>query len=949
MIKKHIATLLLFTSIVSSVYGKEYVGKKEAISISETIQFDDVDPNYWASEPIARAGALSIIKGFSNYYRPYENVRHDEAIIMITRGLGLENTVLENAEEIREAYSEDVVEEVWSLGYMVLAEEMEVITGEELSGLLDKEQENAAFKRDDFATREQVFVWLVDYIDKVQKGLLEDPNGYNKIFEYDDWKEIEESNYRKIEKALINNVVAGFDNKIDPKGLITRSEMAQLMKNITERYPSLLSIETIRGGIYNIETIITKDEVKKIVTVVNEKGEYDTLVYIKEKPTVEYDFVVYKDGQAKNMDALEKGDEIDYIIQGDNILYVNSKGITEHKQVGKLLEFKDLDPSKISIRDEDGEVFEYYLADYLHRNGTEIKFGDEFITLDKLPISKNIEITVKGMAIINIEKAKDDVLYEQIRGVVLDNSPDFGYITIMGFDGIEITTKYEKNKITVEKQKYTDIEDEIGYIDEMFPGFEYDERDATIDEVENGDVVYMQIVGGKVSKVSAKTNYKAKYVLVKSISESADGIKILAENEDGSYMNIEIESDTFTTKNNRIFNSRNIELGDYLKLLVNEVVLEPGNVYREVKEVVVDTNNKLIKNLYRGDLAFINALQGEIIIKDVESLSKIGWGEYNNSISFNFEDEEIKYYSNGKRISKDYVEKYFKNYDGVVYIATEQFYDDEKIKKITFRNEREYDLETDNVIYTDGLGNIKLGYKEELINTDEGTIVRRYGRLVDNVNILDTDYAKIVMNGSRAAIIDIFGEASIKNIGIYRGRLKSIEKNRKFTLDSFSSLDGMFWDYSTVDKQFEFDRNTVIYDADAKIVDKDKFIDYTEDSKVKKIYTIAAIGNKAIVLSEGTFTKEGVKGEVYEISGSTIGIKDSYVYVPSIKKWEEVSIKNPTINMEIAKNAIYVKNNKVVDMSEIQKGDKIRIMTDVNYKTKASSDTIKGYIILVEG
>ncbi|MCT4612596.1 MAG: S-layer homology domain-containing protein [Clostridia bacterium] len=944
--KKMLIVLTICLALINSdANAAEYKGRIDGQSIVDTIDFNDVPREYWASEAIIRAGALDMVKGYNNEFRPLDGITNEEALAFIMRGLGYEDRAIELGIEYRNVYPDDSLEKVWSVGYIVLAEEQGIITGENLGDALRLDQENLdanAFARKNIVDRETVAVWLV----KLLGDKLEPVSGYHQIFEFDDWKNIDEDNLMFIEKAVANGIISGDGKSFNPDKLITRAEMAQMLKNIEKYYNEEAKIEKKSGYINRIEDIlseegktrkfyITSDEVEDVITVTKTK-------FAKE------DLVVYRNNRVENSGVIEELESIGYLVDSDGrVLYIFDKGESLSKVMGRMIPTEE---EGILVVERDGNLYEYKLDTNMYRTkdtGKELRFDGNFMKDEALPYYKNVEVIMTGSVVVDIKKGKDEVVDKEIKGVVIDNNPMLSYITIYTEDG-EITKSYERNKVKVEKQEYTDEEDEMGYIDEVFPNFAYDPRDTKVENIEAGDIVYLRMDGDLITNISAKTDYSVKYAKVTNIENKGKTTYIYVTYEDGTNERLTASKGVYVSKGGYKVNLSEILDGDWLKILVNEAVIEEANVIKSVKEIVIDDDNKIIKNIYRGEFSHLNHLQGKVVLKDAEKYTKSSWTDYQNMIEINLSNEVVPVFVDGLKVSLEYAENKLYNFDGYVYVATEKYYDKEIVKKVTFSSEREYTLKTDEVVYADGKGNFKLDYKSTLLTADDSTIVRRYGRMVDNISVKDGDYAKVVMSGDKAALIDIFSKADTSNIDIYRARVKDIETGSRFEVESFSELDDMDWDYSTVDKIFNMDKDIVIYEG-GNVLSRDKFIDYTEDSKVGEIYTIATDGTDTLVISDMPYTKEAVKGEVYKIDGSTIYTKDSYVYRRSISKWQETSIKDTSVFIEIEKNAIIVKDNKIIDISEIDEGDKVRIYTNVNYKTKSDSEDIKGYIVLVEG
>lgn len=936
-LKLIIGIMIMVITITNNINAETYTGRKEALAVRRTIDFEDVLEDYWARETIVRSGALNIVKGFNNEFRPLDNVSNEEAIVFIIRGLGLEQEAIDSTDGYRMVYPDLPIENIWSLGYLNVALEKEMIDGMEYASFIKRENELTVDEvgRKDKVTRETVIKWIIKLIEKEDPEVLNEIDGYNEILRFSDWRDIKEDNLKYIEKAVLNNIVNGSNGRINPDSLITRAEMVALLNNIKDSYYKVAKLEEKTDGIENIES--NTEENEKVTTITMMKDE----IKVKENN----DIVVYKDKKIGGIELLNEDDEVTYIVNEDNeVLYIKAT------KKGSTIEEGYLEPvlndGKISIKEEDN-VKTYDLNEYLYREKDgeyQIAFDNKFIEKDKLPISQRVKIEVRGNVVINITKADDLIINEEINGVVVDFNPLLSYITILNEAG-EVTKNFERNKVIVEKQKHTDLEDEIGYIDEMFPHFEFDERDASINDIEIGDIVYLKLKDNKVTNISAKTNYKIEFVTVRDINETKDGIEIIAVKENKQIEKYDINNDIFISKFNQKKSPSDIVEGDYLKLLINEAFLKEGTIKRTVKEVVIDGNSKHMRNIYRGNISFVIPSQNKLIVNNIERYSKLGWSYYNeaNNLIYN---NETEYYEGDEKVNLDYISKYLSQYDGYVYIGTTNFYNNEIVRKVTFRDEREYDLNKDEIIYSNGKGEFRLKYLEDMLKADDGTIIKRYDRLVDKVNLKPNDFAKVYMNGDKAALIDIQTKASTDAIDIFRGRIKEIETSRYVTFKSFSELENMDWIYSTVDKKMNLGKDVSILSKDG-IIDIDDFVDYGDDSVVDEIFTFAVSGNEIKKITEGKFVEESVKGELYDLESNKVYLKDSKIYRKKTGKWEIISIKDDSIEVDLDENALIIKNDKLVNIDDLELGDKLKVMTDENFKDSPGETT--GYIIYVEG
>jgi hypothetical protein len=329
-------------------------------------------------------------------------------------------------------------------------------------------------------------------------------------------------------------------------------------------------------------------------------------------------------------------------------------------------------------------------------------------------------------------------------------------------------------------------------------------------------------------------------------------------------------------------------------------------------------------------------------------LTKTGWGNYQTLQQFSINNKDIEYYYQGERISLDYAQRYLKRSDGEVYIALENSASGERVKKITFRNGRDELLDPETVLASDGNGSFTTISKSN-IATDSGTIVRRHGRLVDGNGILASDYVKASLNGGlTAAVVDITDAPDTSGIMIARARVLSVDEGKSFKAQSMSVLSGNSWVYTPVQREFTIDYNTLFFNSDG-IVSSDNFIDYTSESVKDKAFNVVYDGSKALRITEAPYAREMVTGTIYNISGDTVSIKDAKYYDRATGKWNTVSNVNSILEINInGNNAIIGKNNSLISVSNLEKGDLLKVMTDELPAKVIPESNINGYIVLVE-
>lgn len=948
-------------TILIDKIDNEYIGIKNCQEKINNLKFSDINNKDWFNEPIVRAGALDIIKGYEKNFNPNNKVTNEEVISFLVRGLGYEKEANKKAQEIKkELELDEKYIDLWNIGCLNVANKLGLIDNDEYSDVLVEDQSNLpndCFKRKGYVSREQVAEWIVKMIMSKNSNLIVPETKQVEVFNLSDYKNISFDKIPYVESVIKNNIMKGdSNNRFNPKANITKAELMQIFKNINTVYYDAMNMKLKSGYIGEVVVVdnkgINSNVVEKKYYIRNELGNVDIIKVISNNIDKKNNrgIIVYKNNLLLDDKSLIKGDYIDYIINSNNeIIYIMVKKIKEEIVDGKIKSVI-LENGMINITDGNCNIKSYKMRDGIYNVTNKTVFiDDEFVNINNMPFSTNIKLHLKGNIVESIEVIGEGKLFNKKRGIVKNIDVFNREITIIGEDGNSLSNRY-KYDVDVEKNQYYNKEDEIGYIDQVFETLKYDSRDSSIDDIELGDIVELIYDSdNEVSKISVDAHYINKYGKVKMIRhKGVYGVEIIIELEDYSIDKIIVDDDVNILKGNKKVQFSEIMAGDDIKFLVKRYILSPGNIQEKVKEIIIKDKEVYITNIYRGTISYFDKYQNKIRVCDCERLVKSEWDDYNEVKSVNML-EDVIWYDENKRVDKEYVDRFLKNYDGKVYIAMIDNYDGEKVYKVTFRNGKEKDLDRDNIDFVDKTGDFKLTYKSDMLKVDDGTIIRRYGRIVNKQNIDIFDYAKVVLNGkNKVAVIDITQEIDNDNLSIFRGRVKSIDGRKSFKVKSYSILKGSEWDYVPVEKIFNIDNNTYIYD-ETGIIKINKFIDYGEDSKVGKIYTIISNGADVRVLLDIPYPVEGLIGEIYNINNNSISLKDVKSYKRSKDIYEDISNSDKTINLNILQNSVIIKNNSIIELDELSVSDRLKVMTYDNPKDKKKTGSdIDGYIIFVE-
>ncbi len=1047
----------VFTDPVENIY----VGRSEGWDIVDNLNFSDVPSSHWAREAVVRTGAYDMVKGYGDKFYPNDSISNQEALAFILRVMGQEEAAQTKAAELKETMPQyNSVVDNWSNGYLSLAQENGLISDVEyLDTIADQNTLGpGSFFKGAPATRERVADWIVKGVKKLNSNAFSTTGtSQQSMYKFSDWDSVDVSYAQSLELLCANGILSGSNGKINPKGNLTRAEMTQILSNLDSIYFESANLEKKTGTVGGIQDAqLSQTGIGSLwrnIYIRNMDGKVDVLQFqLRDSNSPQdkvADTVVYDNGIVGSLTFLLEGDQIEYVVEkkstnssnssnnqdlkdelkdnptepetgsvsgsrssgnsGDvkpKIIFVKKTGGLTRKEVqGKLMEV-DYTNGLVHILDNLGKRFSYPIVNGLYGTDDDgsnyIVMGEKRYADKNLPYGSSVKLALINNTVDDIRYVGDMNLKNEIRGIVVENNTNYGYLTIIDNDGKEVTKNYYNDQIEVERQEYYDMDDEVGYLDQVFQSAVYDPRDTSVANIEVGDIVFIRTFDDDedtIESISASPNYIMKYGRVNNYVNDGSGVnQLMLQYENGQTSWFDVADSVFASKAGKPIEQSEIQAGDWVKVLVNQAIISPGYVMESIKEITVEGTGHEINTIIKGQLGAINNIQNKISVSDSYTLTKKGWSDYKEIRDVSIANNDIQYYYEGKQISLDYAMRFLKHADNDVYIALENNYSGEKVSMVSFRSSRDDVLSADTIVNSDGVGNFNISSRDGTISTDSGTIVRRHGRLVSGQNIMIPDYATVVLNGNnKAAVVDIYDQPDVSGVLIGRGRILSVDEGKSFNLKSTGMLTGTKWIYSPVERSFMIDHNTMYIDQNG-ISTMEKFIEYTTNSVVTKVYNIVSDGTKATHVIDSPYAKDAVRGEVVSVgdaeggdnnngdnnngdnnngdnnngdnnngdnnngdnnngdnnnggtvAGKRIVIKGSTYLKNKAYNWDDVSHTDSSVNVNVPPNSIIVKNNKVVGVSEIEKGDKIRVMTD-NLPNKIEGGmSVNGYIILVEG
>ncbi len=602
----------------------------------------------------------------------------------------------------------------------------------------------------------------------------------------------------------------------------------------------------------------------------------------------------------------------------------------------------------ITLRNSDGLLDEI----------TVVKSSKKPVNNSELPVFKNAKITSsadlkKGDRIQYIAGtedkivryvrvlAKNEVAPEEVEkglyaGIVEENNPQLGYITLYNEDG---TGKTPLALSKLRTYNYADPNDIQVYKNHV---------EAQLDDIEAGDTVFIRVDSNNlVTSISSVENYTVRFG--KIISKKLSSIIVEFDKKQQKTYNIDR---TNVIKDGKLVKYSQLKDGDTVKLLINEA---PNLTI--LKEIMVEGGDKLVSNVYKGTFDDYNSISNTIYLNDPWTFRNGNWiKETNGSKIIELGNGFTAYFDGQTRALKDL--SLLK--DNTVYIASEKDYGNDELAVVaSFIDTTDKEVPYDDKVYITGTNRFVLEKSSVNVTYNPGTIVVKDGRLVQGSSVSADDYAYVMANrdnsGSNstlvAGVVSIEQRPGTEAVQLYRGRISSIDEYKTVTLESYSKLNGTNWDYANTPMTFSLSSNTRITDTDGIVGQGSFTAENTQDTFKGRTVYILGDGTNAVEISTAPFGNFNIQGIVNSTTGGTLAEDGSVVQEPQSVLLKNCRYYNTSAhlwvtmgdsNFNILKNSLILKNNKKINPSDLKKGDSLRILK------KDNAVTGDAYIIIVE-
>ncbi len=936
-----------------------YYGMDDAQSVLENIDYTDIADS-WARDSIVQSGAFDIIKGYGEKrFEPKRHLSKEEAIAVILRMGGREEDAQRLGEALEAARNNDEKLEsarpIWSAGYLRLAADGGLISPMDFADAMNPSQsflEDDGFIRTAPARRDEFAYWTALVIG------LQPVYGQQKIFNsFLDWEYTDPIKIPYVEAVLKNNIMNGNANGyLNPGGPITREQAAQIICNAKKQVLPLLGMEEKRGVIENVllENVMTSGYEETVKTFLIRSYDGALLAIKTQVPVMQAaneqsgeslrpdnELVVLRNGITGKSNLLKIGDRVEFFIKNnapdgrvrfvkvlpniEDTRYIAARisSIDSDNKVVKVKQFFELDhPDLIS-----GKSLQYNILEklpdtsYAYLENLKVDNGKSIGSIESIGEGSFVVLTLNN-DIITRARISAFPLYADtgiVRGIVEDNNPSMGYITLYNEDGKKPLPGSPDSLLMYRTFSYANNV-------EVFR----DHKKTGAEMLQTGDSVYLKLDSdGNVVSASGVPNYNVKGGVILSVAPTF----LAVEFGDGTQGILNIDENTVIEANGMIAKQDELLEGDHAIFTIYE-----GVKGYEAKKISVSNDNKLVTSVYRGTVQKAEQFSNRLIIYDLE---KLQGGRWINTTQKGL--NEIKLDKNNKLYVEGIESSIGDTVDlagRTVYIAVRKDYGDTEkavVVSMPFKGSKEL-LYTDNILSNlPATGNVSLLTNDLELGYNKGTIIVNEGRLVTGRGLAPGHEVTVIAGRNyktgeiQAGVISVSEGSGIKDLELFRGRISSIVENSSFTLESFSKLKKTSWDYANTPKTFDISASTRMLDENG-VMGIRNFKDYGENNMIDRTVYVAGKGTEASLISTAPYAAHFSMGTVWEKKEGELFVRDVRSYESSSHTWK----KGDDISVGIPVNGIIIKNGSTIAFEDIGIGDELIIIRKDIQDNKAS-------------
>jgi hypothetical protein len=964
-----------------------YTGGSNSAAVLSNLAYTDMQQkNLWSREAVFETSALGVMKSYdSRSFGRTAAVTKEEALAIAYRAAGREAEAQLAGEALNAvrtvANKKTNSQDVWYDGYLQLALNDGLITQQDYADAMNTDQTTLtadSFRRNGTAQRQEMAYWLAGTL-KIQPV-----RGEQSVFSsYLDWKTAAPEKVPYIEAVLQNNIMSGSNSRFNPTGSLTREQAAQIVKNAEAQILPLLKMEKLTGTIEDISAASNNSGSTSVnetgFSVRNSNGKLHLITTQSSGNTgasvgeqggnalaaKAKNLVVYKNNTLGDSSLLKKGDRIEYITNTTDNVVKYIKVISNTGEIryvaaqvssidtGNLLlnvlqlfsvDYPDIktltqNVTFMSAKDAKAVTYRYSKSVAVTVDGKNAALSDIYPDMTViLAVMNNNVVSAIQTADFNINSGESRI----VKGIVEENNPQLGYITLYNEDGTG-TGKSASSRTALLRT--------YNYLNQNSVAALKNFKTADIEDIEAGDTVYLKLDDdGSVSSISAVDNYYVKYG--KILSKAAGEIAVLYD--DGIQQILSVDSKVLVIRDGKLDSLASLKDGDHVRLQLN--ISEKATT---LKEITIEGEEHFISSIYKGDSFKFDDVTMRASVLNLQVLSRGKWERTAQKVFTGVSlAEDCKLYFNGSEIDLEDANRLVSG--NQAYMAAEKDYGGgEKIVLISFRNDKDTEvLYSDNLAgVSAGSGSFSLEKEYKTVRYGDGSIIVKNSRLVVPGSLVNKDKAVVVANRDytsgefAAGVVKIDGQTDLITGQLYRARIKSINDNSDFTVESYSQLVGTDWVYSNTPKTFKMNFNTRLLN-DEGVADIREFITYGDNSYRNYTVYILADDTNALLISTAPYGSYNARGTVYSVQGAEIGeeegtllqepdeilLRNVTAYNSASYLWQDVS----NMDLGLLPNSLIFKAGKAAKASDIKTGDVVRIIK------KEAGDTGTAFIVIVE-
>lgn len=969
-----------FTAIKTNVdSATDYTAYEKGLELIVNSTFTDVSKDLYKEE-IIRMATLGIVKQYGDRkYYPGNNATGYDALETLVRLAGNEAAVMQRVyAQAGGTSSTTALDLLMKQEYLVEAQNLGIITQDEIVNLQNP------------VKKEQLAVWVGRELGVAPVFSQET------VFSFKDWETVNPV-YRSVIESVVSDGIVPLknDGAFGPKDNVKRGELAHIAKAALESNYAPLNITSGFGlvigskseKVYEDGNTITRET----ITVKNTDGTISNLISEQHtKGNKLYDFVVFKNGVPSNHKFLKIGDEIEYLLQDDKVMYaqaldhdlvlekINANTLADEFSIfhyGTVSEIKTKNRSKngknviteiYRVVDVTGDVFDILVDEDLYTG-----LRDDIVTFKNAKVG-GVKLLKEGDVLEYLVNPDNEVIYIKVaplesktiagtvREVTQMTDTEPATMTVYGFDDKVYQypiAPYADMKIN---QRYTDL-----------ANFVYGMNISI--KVANGYIISAAGESYSGEPGSIPKYGKMRIGTVESVYKQS--INIMLEN--GTYQMVNINTGTVITKDGGVVSITALKVGDKVKAYYNDIYTDNAS------KIEIEAPEILFEIIYKGKIKNVNEAKGILQLigadgrSNPEYISNNSWTSSNNySVDLNI-DDKTSIYKGDQKINLDDLERNYSNY--VAYVVVEKKFGEQRVVKLSISSGRE-NIYSSFVKYADKtLGKFEISTKENF-NLTEGTIVIKDGKVVPNNKLNTWDTVFVVAESPKGAFSD--NAMVVKVVTPYDdifnsiriGALENVNTNN-VTLANYSYYTNNGLNDITVGESgyYDYYSDTEIVDvtkSDSKVVikpsqfyhlpyskgeNKDNLYNYyTPGLQYKRYYTFMVVDDEdegilAMHLRHnGLLEGKDIDNTKYLEEDIATALEDTFksarlsrgMVVSDDTTWSRFEITDShdwmeytaqwaanTTNIYIEySDAIVIKNNKVISADDIIMGDYIYVM-----------------------